>query len=1063
MVKHWIKVVVVLFGLLSGGQVLSVANTMDQIVVEKKQMVLGVLSFRPEAVTRAQWQPLMDYLRHHRNCSECQIILRPLGYEGLEQALQEGSIDLVLTNPAHYILLRERMNLKMSGPLVTVTRQQNGRAVNQFGGVIFTRADNTHIYQLTDLVDVSIAMVTRGSLGGYQMQVYELLEAGVDVPRLSKQVLTGMPHDKVVYKVLANEAEVGFVRTGVLEAMIAQGVLSWQDIRIINSQATDYHFVHSTPLYPEWPVLALPSVSERQSNSLTVALLQLNEADPAAQAAGIEGFTRPRNYADVESVMRTLRVAPFDAPIETRLEDIWQQYSGVIIGFLVLLVLLSFSLGLILAMNRHLTRQRKLAYQANQAKSEFLANMSHEIRTPMNGVLGLTDQALQEVSLPKMRQKVKRAHQSAELLLGILNDILDFSKIEAGQLTLEQQPFLLRDLVAQLHSLYQPMAEQKGLGFNIHLQDGLERGYVGDAMRLRQVLNNLIANAIKFTQHGKIDIWVEPTSQEGLCFVIEDTGMGMSAEQCDRLFNAFSQADTSITRRFGGTGLGLAISQSLVQVMGGNAIEVESQQNKGSRFRFCVELNPASVEELNALSVSHERQQAAQRFSGRVLLVEDNEINQEVASDILRQFGLDVSWAENGAKAVEKFKIQSFDVVLMDIQMPVMGGYEATRLIREFNADVPIIALTAAATVEDRNKALMAGMNDHLMKPIDKQALQVCLSRYLIPQEFPQSPLVLEKPSLVVPASEIVKANMPTEQKGRVLIVDDQPSNLKVLANGLKAEYLIQAADSGEKALTLAERTPRPDVILLDIVMPDMDGYAVIKALKNNPKTQAIPVMFVTALDGASDEQKGIELGAVDYITKPFKMPVVKARVRSQILLKQKTDLLEHESHIDGLTGIANRRQFDETLQIEGQRLIRSHQPLGIIMVDIDFFKPFNDNYGHGKGDECLVKVAQALQSVFRRPADLLARYGGEEFVAILPETDRQGVHMMAEKMCQAVRDLNLPHGYSAVEQCVTVSLGGISRRVDTLEDVKQLLRFADQALYQAKEQGRNQVVIHGI
>jgi diguanylate cyclase (GGDEF)-like protein len=221
--------------------------------------------------------------------------------------------------------------------------------------------------------------------------------------------------------------------------------------------------------------------------------------------------------------------------------------------------------------------------------------------------------------------------------------------------------------------------------------------------------------------------------------------------------------------------------------------------------------------------------------------------------------------------------------------------------------------------------------------------------------------------------------------------------------------------------------------------------------------------MFVTALDGASDEQKGIELGAVDYITKPFKMPVVKARVRSQILLKQKTDLLEHESHIDGLTGIANRRQFDETLQIEGQRLIRSHQPLGIIMVDIDFFKPFNDNYGHGKGDECLVKVAQALQSVFRRPADLLARYGGEEFVAILPETDRQGVHMMAEKMCQAVRDLNLPHGYSAVEQCVTVSLGGISRRVDTLEDVKQLLRFADQALYQAKEQGRNQVVIHGI
>nr|WP_248851881.1 diguanylate cyclase [Thiomicrospira microaerophila] len=192
-------------------------------------------------------------------------------------------------------------------------------------------------------------------------------------------------------------------------------------------------------------------------------------------------------------------------------------------------------------------------------------------------------------------------------------------------------------------------------------------------------------------------------------------------------------------------------------------------------------------------------------------------------------------------------------------------------------------------------------------------------------------------------------------------------------------------------------------------------------------------------------------------------MPVVKARVRSQVLLKHKTDLLDRESHIDGLTGIANRRQFDEKLQIEGQRLMRNHQPLGVIMVDIDFFKPFNDNYGHGKGDECLVKVAQALQRVFRRPADLVARYGGEEFVAILPETNRRGVQMMAEKMRQAVWDLNFAHGYSAVDSRVTVSLGGISREVDTLEEVKELLKYADQALYQAKAQGRNQVVIYGI
>ena len=432
-----------------------------------------------------------------------------------------------------------------------------------------------------------------------------------------------------------------------------------------------------------------------------------------------------------------------------------------------------------------------------------------------------------------------------------------------------------------------------------------------------------------------------------------------------------------------------------------------------------------------------------------------------MASEVLRQFGLDVSLAENGAKAVEKARIQSFDLILMDIQMPVMGGYDATQAIREFDLNVPIIALTAAATVEDRKKAMAAGMNEHLSKPINKSELQACLSRFL---NFKSQNKLAEVAVLGEVGSSLNSepafVHSAEVRKGRVLIVDDQPSNLKVLANGLKGDYLIQVADSGAKALMLAEKTPQPDLILLDIVMPQMDGFAVIKALKNNPKTQAIPVVFVTALDGSTDEQKGLELGAVDYIAKPFKLPVVKARVRSQILLKHKTDLLEQESHIDGLTGVANRRQFDQTLLLETQRLIRSHQPLGLIMVDIDYFKPFNDHYGHGMGDECLVKVAQALQSVFRRPSDLLARYGGEEFVAILPETDAQGVALMAEKMRQAVWDIGFSHGYSLVSDRVTISLGAISQRVDTPADVESLLKRADQALYQAKEDGRNRAVV---
>ncbi|MBE0469838.1 MAG: response regulator [Methyloprofundus sp.] len=716
------------------------------------------------------------------------------------------------------------------------------------------------------------------------------------------------------------------------------------------------------------------------------------------------------------------------------------------------------------AFNRLLKQQvtaKQQADAANRAKSEFLANMSHEIRTPMNGVLGFTQLALRETNLPKMRQKVKKAHQSAQLLLGVLNDILDFSKIETGQLVLKSQPFLLRELVAQTHDLYHPIAEQKGLVFKIHLQAKLAQGYVGDQVRLRQVLSNLIANAIKFTEHGEVNVWIETDEQGRLCFAIEDTGIGMSSDQVDKLFKAFSQADTSDTRRYGGNGLGLVISQSLVEAMGADSIKVESQCNKGSRFHFCVALAPASESQVMSLQqeLRHLNSEKS-HFYGRVLLVEDNEINQEVATELLRQLGVDVILANNGAEAVEKVKTQSFDLVLMDIQMPVMDGYQASVAIREFNQRLPIIALTAVSADEDREKALQAGMNEHLTKPIDKADLERCLTPFLVttssaPQTHP-SEVGFEVDQDQSPQ---YASHIPT--KARVLIVDDQAPNLKVLANGLKSDYLIQVADSGSKALALAEKLPQPDLVLLDIMMPDMDGYDVLRILKNNPKTQNIPVIFVSALDDASDEQKGLELGAADYIVKPFKMPVVKARVRSQILLKHKTDLLEQASHLDGLTNIANRRQFDKVLHAETLRLSRNNQPLGLIMVDIDYFKPFNDHRGHGKGDECLIEVAQALQSVFHRPADLLARYGGEEFVAILPETDKEGVRIMAEKMRQAVWDLAYEHGYSKVTDRVTISLGAVSQTVDHLEGSKALLKRADQALYQAKEQGRNQVVVY--
>lgn len=297
--------------------------------------------------------------------------------------------------------------------------------------------------------------------------------------------------------------------------------------------------------------------------------------------------------------------------------------------------------------------------------------------------------------------------------------------------------------------------------------------------------------------------------------------------------------------------------------------------------------------------------------------------------------------------------------------------------------------------------------------------------------------------------------------KARILIVDDEPANVQVLGNLLNNDYRIQVATNGPKALSLAQKELRPDLILLDVQMPELDGYEVCRRLKENHNTKTIPVIFVTARDTAGDEEKGLSLGAVDYISKPFHPKLVRARVAIHMSLKKKTDLLEEIAMYDGLTSIPNRRFFDERLEDEYLRAKRNGLPLGIIMMDIDHFKHFNDNYGHGEGDECLRKVARTISYVLARPADMVARYGGEEFVILLPETDSRGAGIVAEAVRAAVESLGIPHEYSPVADVVTISLGvSNSESQDPSANKTFLLKRADDALYQSKKNGRNRVTI---
>lgn len=957
-------------------------------------------------------------------------------------------------------------------------------------------------------------------------------------------------------------------------------------------------------------------------------------------------------------------------------------------------------MGVLEEREAELKRSRDDALRTALMKTQFAATVSHEVRTPLNGVVGMLDM-LKEMNLTKRQQEcVDVAWNSSHALIELINDILDFSKMEAGKLELESVEFDLRQLIEEVIELLAKQAQQKGLEIGYVRTPHVPQRVVGDPLRLRQVLLNLLGNAVKFTDHGEIALYVDCTGagpELRLRFEVVDTGIGIGEAALQQLFESFSQADRSTTRRFGGTGLGLAICRQLVELMHGE-IGVSSVEGKGSTFWFHVACNrpaQAEIEHMTAdlrglrviaidtsivvrrfvaetlarqgmqcrtcvsggeaikemqsaaragapidlvvmdsascdehglglvlrLSQDHgsdrppvlaldryaapignsslgadaylgkplreerlmdavrrlvlrENASVAAAFASvphapvvpahreyRVLVAEDNRTNQMVAAGMLAMNGCACEFAGDGKQAVALARAERFDLILMDCSMPEMDGYEATAHIRTFEESLglrtPIVAMTANTQPGDAEKCLAAGMDDYLAKPITLVELRYKLERWLgrtapdgqamlpeVPDVPDASPLdhdVFDKlrevlgPALqqtVAPFLEdtpgylsqltravldgnadvaramahsikgssgnlgavalaqlakeaeelainqrvsevgpllprlqraydavaaVLGAEVTIEDRlavrqgqeiAQVLVVDDDRSTRNALRNTLQRDgFRVEEAADGAQALVMLKRM-QPDVILMDAVMPVMDGFTACARVQELPNSRAIPVLMITALEDNTSIERAFAAGASDYIPKPIHFAVLSQRVRRIIEANQAEKRIRHMAYNDMLTGLPNRALFIDQLGRHIEQARMAGESVAVLFLDLDRFKNVNDTLGHDVGDRLLVAAAQRIRRSVRN-ADCVARLGGDEFTVVLAEIVGPNAAMSAaQNICRA---LAAPFQIDGHDIFVTASVG-ISVYPHDGTDVGSLLKHADTAMYRAKK-----------